>query len=107
MFCKQCGQAIPEGASFCPQCGMAVSATAAHGAPFGAMPASTMMRPRDNRMIAGVCSAFARRYRWDLTATRILTVLIGIFVFPLGEIAYLCGWLLIPDEPIAVPRPTV
>ena len=101
MFCKQCGQQIPEGASFCPQCGIPVSAT--HGVPTGAFPGSTMVRPRDNRMIAGVCAAFARRYRWDLTATRILMVLAGIFIFPLGEIAYLAGWLLIPEEPIVTP----
>jgi len=92
MFCKQCGQQVPVGASFCPQCGTAVPGTAS---PNG-WPASTMMRPRDHRMIAGVCAAFARRYKWDLTATRILTVLLGIFVFPLGEIAYLCR---LPSRP--------
>lgn len=49
-------------------------------------------------MIAGVCAAFALRYRWDLTATRIFTVLLGVLIFPVIEIAYLVAWLLIPEE---------
>ena len=97
MFCKQCGQALPVGAVFCPKCGM----TAAHAA----SRCDGMVRPREPRMFAGVCAAFARRYGWDLTAARILMVLFGIFIFPIGEIAYLCGWLLIPEEPITLPTP--
>ncbi|HEX4019996.1 MAG TPA: PspC domain-containing protein [Acidobacteriaceae bacterium] len=99
MFCKQCGQQFPDGAVFCPGCGTPVNRMGAQAGPAG-----TMFRPRDNRMLVGVCAAIARRYGWDLTATRILTVLIGIFVFPLGEIAYLCGWLLIPEEPVVLSR---
>jgi phage shock protein PspC (stress-responsive transcriptional regulator) len=66
---------------------------------------STMVRPREQRVVAGVCAAFAQRYGWDLAVTRILTVLAGVFVFPLGEIAYLCGWLLIPEGPVGLRVP--
>ncbi len=99
MFCKQCGQALPGAAVFCPNCGLHV------GIP-GTAPYGGMLRPRSSRMFAGVCAAFSRRYGWNLTAARILMVLFGIFIFPLGEIAYLCGWLLIPEEPfLSAPMP--
>ncbi len=49
-------------------------------------------------MMAGVCAAFALRYRWDLTATRIITVILGVLIFPVMEIAYVVGWMLIPEE---------
>jgi phage shock protein C len=93
MFCHQCGKQLPIGANFCSNCGEKVNANI-----FTAPAGSTMFRPQANRMIAGVCAAITQRYGWDLTATRILAVLLGIFVFPLGEIAYLVAWLLIPEE---------
>ncbi len=96
MFCKQCGQAVPEGAVFCPKCGTSVTPVAGY--------ASRMVRPHAYRRMAGVCAAFAMHYGWDLTATRILMVLLGIFLFPLGEIFYLFGWMLIPEEPLPIPR---
>jgi phage shock protein PspC (stress-responsive transcriptional regulator) len=64
---------------------------------------STMFRPRANRMIAGVCAAFRVRYGWDLVATRIVAVLLGVLLFPVGEIAYLVAWVLIPEEPAVLP----
>jgi phage shock protein PspC (stress-responsive transcriptional regulator) len=56
------------------------------------------------RMIAGVCAAIYLRYGWDLTATRILAVILGVFLFPLTEIAYIVLWLLIPEEVPLIPQ---
>jgi phage shock protein PspC (stress-responsive transcriptional regulator) len=59
-------------------------------------------------MVAGVCAAFALRYRWDLTATRIVTVLLGVLIFPVMEVAYVVGWMLIPEEvPFGIQPPYV
>ena len=65
-------------------------------------------------MMAGVCAAFALRYRWDLTATRIVTVLLGVLIFPVMEIGYIVAWMLIPEEvpmmaqpPFVSPAPPV
>jgi len=99
MFCHQCGKPLAAGANFCANCGAAV-----HGTVYPTTPLSSMVRPRNNRMIAGVCAAFHLRYGWDLIATRILTVLCGVLLFPVGEIAYLVAWLLIPEEPVLVPQ---
>ncbi len=64
--------------------------------------ASRLMRPRNNRMIAGVCAAFAQQYGWDLTLTRIITAIIACFTGA-GAIAYLIAWIIIPEEPYALP----
>jgi phage shock protein C len=100
MFCRQCGQALPAGANFCSSCGAPANANV-----FTASPFSTMYRPRAPRMIAGVCAAFHLRYGWDLTATRILMVLLGVLLFPVGEIMYVVAWVLIPEEVPLVPQP--
>lgn len=103
MFCHQCGQPLPPGANFCSSCGAPANANV-----FTASPLHTMYRPRALRMMAGVCAAFALRYGWDLTATRIVVIILGIFLFPLMEIIYLVAWLLIPEEvPFVVTPPPV
>lgn len=93
MYCRQCGQPIAAGASFCAHCGTPVNSNV-----YAASPLNTMYRPRGERMIAGVCAAIHLRYGWDLTATRILAVLLAIFLFPITEIAYLVAWAMIPEE---------
>lgn len=103
MFCHNCGKPLPLGANFCSACGAPANANV-----YTASAINTMYRPRVHRMIGGVCAAFALRYGWDLTATRIITVILAIFLFPLTEVAYLIAWLLIPEEvPFMVPQPGV
>lgn len=100
MFCQQCGKPLSAGTNFCANCG-----APANPGSFPASPVNTMYRPRVNRMIAGVCAALNVRYGWDLIATRIVAVLLGILLFPVGEIAYLVAWLLIPEQAALVPQP--
>jgi phage shock protein C len=59
------------------------------------------MRPRNNRMIAGVCAAFALAYGWDVTVVRIITAIVCLS--GAGALAYLVAWIIIPDEPYAMP----
>lgn len=99
MFCRQCGKPLAPGANFCGNCGVPVNPTT-----FSPSPLNAMFRPRANRMVAGVCAAIHIRYGWDLVAIRILAVVLGVLTFPLGEIAYLAGWLLIPEEAALVPQ---
>jgi phage shock protein PspC (stress-responsive transcriptional regulator) len=53
-------------------------------------------------MIAGVCAAFARQYGWDLNITRIVTAVV-ICLTGVGAFAYIAAWILIPEEPYALP----
>jgi phage shock protein PspC (stress-responsive transcriptional regulator) len=55
------------------------------------------------RQIAGVCIALAQAYGWDVALVRIFTV-IGFFCSGgLVAVAYLAGWIGIPEEPLALP----
>jgi phage shock protein PspC (stress-responsive transcriptional regulator) len=57
----------------------------------------TLYRPRDDRIIAGVCSGIARRFGIEPIIVRILFV--ASLLLPGPQILiYLAGWLLIPDE---------
>jgi phage shock protein C len=58
---------------------------------------STLSRPRDNRVIAGVCSGIARRFGLDPTIVRILFV--ASLLLPGPQILiYLAAWVLMPEE---------
>ena len=56
-----------------------------------------LVRPKDGRIIAGVCAAVARRYGLDATLVRVLWVL-AVCVFGTGILIYLILWALIPEE---------
>ncbi len=61
------------------------------------------MRPLMGRQIAGVCLGVAQANGWDVTVVRILTV-VGFFCSSgLVGIAYLAGWIGIPEEPFVAP----
>lgn len=98
MFCNRCGKQLDPSSRFCAACGAPVGAAAPPPPPFAA---TTLVRPRQNRMIAGVCAAFARQYGWDLTIVRIVTAIICLS--GAGAFAYLIAWIIIPDEPQALP----
>lgn len=97
MFCTRCGKQMDPSSRFCPACGAPIPAAASQQ-PFAP---SRLMRPRNNRMIAGVCAAFAQQYGWDVTLVRILTAIICLS--GAGALAYLVAWIIIPEEPYALP----
>ena len=67
------------------------------------MPGRPLVRPIVGRQIAGVCIGLAQAYGWDVALVRIFTV-VGLFVSGgLVAVAYLAGWIGIPEEPIAIP----
>lgn len=68
-----------------------------------------LQRPRNGRVIAGVCAGLARRFGWNANVVRLIFVL--SFLLPGTQIiAYLIGWILIPNEPLVTqvqaPAPT-
>jgi len=58
---------------------------------------SPLSRPRDGRIIAGVCAGIARRFGWSVGLVRLLTVL-SVFIPGPQVIIYLALWLLIPAD---------
>ena len=56
-----------------------------------------LRRPRSGRIIGGVCAALAHRFGWNVTVVRLVAVLSILLPGP-QVIAYIVGWILIPDE---------
>ncbi|MDH6544393.1 PspC domain-containing protein [Streptomyces lavendulae] len=58
---------------------------------------SAMTRPRDGRMIGGVCAGLARRFGIKTRTMRIIFVLSCLLPGP-QFLIYLALWLLMPNE---------
>ena len=57
----------------------------------------SLTRPRNDRMIAGVCSGIARRFGIDPTIVRIAFV--ASLLLPGPQILiYIAAWILMPEE---------
>jgi phage shock protein PspC (stress-responsive transcriptional regulator) len=56
-----------------------------------------LYRPRDGRMIAGVCAGLARRFDLNVTLVRVLAVLSCLLPGP-QFVVYLILWIMIPNE---------
>jgi phage shock protein PspC (stress-responsive transcriptional regulator)/predicted membrane protein len=65
----------------------------------------TLVRPREGRMIAGVCAGIAQRWNLDITLVRVAAVTLALFS-GIGLAAYLAAWLLVPSvDGVAMVRP--
>ena len=105
MTCSTCGREERAEANFCSHCGRVLAwrvnpASFASGsyAPFG----MKLTRPREGRMIAGVCAGLADHYGWDVSLVRILLV-VSMFLGGLPVVAYLAAWIVIPNAPYLLP----
>lgn len=58
---------------------------------------SALARPRNDRVIAGVCAGLARRFNMSVGMVRILFVLSMLLPGP-QVLAYIVLWILMPAE---------
>ena len=58
---------------------------------------TSLVRPRDGRLIAGVCAGLARRFDVSSTVVRILFVLSILLPGP-QFLLYLALWIIMPSE---------
>jgi len=103
MFCSHCGKQLDPASRFCTSCGATVNPAATFA---GGPRTAQLTRPRENRMIGGVCAGFALHYGWDLNLVRIITALI-IVLTGVGAIAYIAAWVIIPEAPYGLPVKSV
>jgi phage shock protein PspC (stress-responsive transcriptional regulator) len=96
LFCQRCGTGLPVGARFCSNCGAVVPVTQF-------IPGRPLVRPVIGRQIAGVCIGLSQAYGWDVALVRIFTVIGFFFSGGLVAVAYLAGWIGIPEESIVLP----
>lgn len=60
------------------------------------MTTSQLVRPRNGKMIAGVCAALANRFGISKGLIRLAFVIFGLV--GAGELVYIVLWILIPKE---------
>jgi phage shock protein C len=97
MVCQACGSPINGGAKFCGGCGRVVDERAY------AAEQRRLTRPREGRMIAGVCIGIAQYFGWDPTGVRLAVCLVTFFGAGTPILAYVIAWVLMPESPYAVP----
>jgi phage shock protein C len=97
MTCSVCGKTMDSGARFCSSCGATMAFEQA-------APVQTRLyRPRNGRMIAGVCAAIAVKMGWDVALVRVVTVLLVFVGCGTALIAYLIAWIVIPNGQFELP----
>jgi phage shock protein C len=95
MYCNHCGKNIQEDANVCAYCGSSVG--------YRAVP-RRLVRPRAGRKIAGVCAGFANYFDLDPILVRLVWLVVVIFGGT-GLLAYIIGWIVMPEEPLALATP--
>lgn len=59
-------------------------------------PSRSLVRPRDQRMIAGVCAGLARRFGTTPTTMRVIFLLSCLLPGP-QFVVYIALWVLVPE----------
>jgi phage shock protein C len=95
MYCNHCGKVIQDDAAVCAYCGIRVGTSLAR---------KKLMRPRVGRKIAGVCLGFSEYFDVDVTLVRVVW-LIASCVTGIGLLSYPIAWIVMPEEPLALPAP--
>lgn len=102
MYCTRCGVQLDDKVKFCSECGNP-AARNVYSSPACGYP--KLSRPRDDRKIAGVCAGFARYFGVDVTLIRVITLVLIFWPIPLGLIGYIVAWIVMPNDPLALPAP--
>ncbi len=95
MYCNYCGKVIQDDANHCAYCGTRVGGVAAR---------KRLLRPRVGRKIAGVCAGFAEYLDIDVTAVRLVWLLVALMT-GVGLLSYPIAWIVMPEEPLQAAAP--
>jgi phage shock protein C len=99
MFCPHCGIQSAPSSTFCSACGAGL----AFDAP---VTRSRLVRPRQPRMLAGVCSGIAIHFGWDINMVRIVFAIITCLTTGCAILFYLAAWIILPNAPYALRAPS-
>ena len=56
------------------------------------------VRPREGRMIAGVCAGIGQFFGIDANLVRIVFAVVTVFSAGAAALVYLVGWVIVPEE---------
>ena len=57
-----------------------------------------LIRPREGRMIAGVCAGVGEFFGIDANIVRIVFAVLTVFSAGAAALVYLVGWVIVPEE---------
>jgi phage shock protein C len=57
-----------------------------------------LIRPREGRMIAGVCAGVGQFFGIDANIVRIVFAVLTVFSAGAAALVYLVGWVIVPEE---------
>lgn len=97
MYCSRCGRQLEADARFCAGCGVAIGGETERTR-------RVLVRPREGRLIAGVCAAFSDAYRWDISLVRVVATLLLCVSAGIAALVYFALWVLLPEAQFALPR---
>ncbi|GIM92737.1 PspC domain-containing protein [Paractinoplanes toevensis] len=69
-------------------------------------PYRRLLRPQDDRIVAGVCSAIGRYFGVDPVLIRVAFAIFAAVTWGTALLAYPVMWFLIPEEPLVAPATT-
>ncbi len=95
MLCPYCRTQNAEGATRCAACTSWI---------VDRPPVREWTRPREGRLIAGVCRGLANRFGLPIAAVRV-AFLLSMAFGGWGLIVYVALWIAMPLEPLALPAP--
>src|SRR2546430_10523884 len=98
MYCTRCGVELGPEACFCSACGRP---TGQNVKPEGGLHYPRLSRPVYDKKIAGVCAGFARYFGVDVTLVRVIWLVLVFWPLPVGLIAYIIAWIVMPRDPLA------
>ncbi|HHY39416.1 MAG TPA: PspC domain-containing protein [Clostridia bacterium] len=59
-----------------------------------------LYRSRRNRLLGGVCGGIAEYFNVDPVLVRIIAIVIGLMTGPVGLVAYIVAWIIVPEPPL-------
>ncbi len=89
--CPWCAESIRVEAVKCRYCGSLLDASGARSL------SEPWLRPREDRMLAGVCAGLAEQFGLSVTIVRLAFALGAFFSAGIFLVVYLALWLAMPD----------